>query len=243
MDFAPFATFAVYAIISAVRKDASLLTAQTFTSLSLIALMTGPLLTLCQSMPSLLQALACFDRIEAFCLKKPTLLPGLSTTTISLAESSNNSMELHSLVPSNRPLVSFRNADISWSPESDIVIHNLNLDIQRGITMVIGPVGSGKSALIESILGEASIRNGAITASLSSVAYCAQSPWIMNGTIRHNITGGSEFDQKWYDTTISACALEEDLKNIPGGDMWKAGSKGVSLSGGQKQRVVSCQAS
>jgi ATP-binding cassette subfamily C (CFTR/MRP) protein 1 len=35
----------------------------------------------------------------------------------------------------------------------------------------------------------------------------------MNDTIRQNITGGSAFDQKWFEFTISACGLEEDLSS------------------------------
>lgn len=61
----------------------------------------------------------------------------------------------------------------------------------------------------------------------------------MNGTIRHNVTGGSDFDPKWYDFAISSCALQRDLENFEAGDHYKAGSDGSSLSGGQKQRVVS----
>ncbi|KAL1981835.1 hypothetical protein VTN96DRAFT_2080 [Rasamsonia emersonii] len=245
LDFAPFATFAVFAIISVVRKDGSLLSAPAFTSLSLIALLTEPLFTFCQSVPSLLQAIACFQRIEVYFLKKPAPTPGLSTSTQWLPEFSNGAMELRhrqTTALSDTPLVSFKKADISWSPETEIVLHDLNMNIRKGITMIIGPVGSGKSALIESILGETALKSGSTTAPLSRVAYCSQSPWIMNTTIRHNITGGSEFDQKWYEFTISACGLEEDLEKIPGGDMCKAGSNGVSLSGGQKQRVALARA-
>jgi ABC-type bacteriocin/lantibiotic exporter with double-glycine peptidase domain len=118
------------------------------------------------------------------------------------------------------------------------VLRDLNLTIRKGITMIIGPVGSGKSALIESILGQTSLKKGSTTGPLSRVGYCSQTPWVLNNTIQQNITGGSAFDQKWYDFTILACSLKEDIQNIPGGDMCRSGSKGVSLSGGQKQRVV-----
>lgn len=66
---APFATFTIYAIISVVRHDGSILSAQAFTSLALISLLTNPLLIFCQVMPALWQAIACFHRIEAYCAK------------------------------------------------------------------------------------------------------------------------------------------------------------------------------
>lgn len=224
------------------RKDGSLLSAQAFTSLSLIALLTAPLLTLCQAMPSLLEGVSCFERIEAYCLKSHVPLPDSAGLTPSLDQFANHAIELE---PPTRgplphiPLVSFSNANISWSLDSEIVLRDLNLSVWTGITMIIGPVGSGKSALIESILGETELRSGSMASRLSRVAYCSQSPWIMNKTIRDNIIWESEFDQKWYEFTIAACGLDEDLKKIPGGDACKAGSNGVSLSGGQKQRVVS----
>jgi ABC-type multidrug transport system fused ATPase/permease subunit len=76
----------------------------------------------------------------------------------------------------------------------------------------------------------------------TSVAYCPQTPWIMNDTIRQNIVGPAAYDPKWYNFVIRACALESDFENIAGGDLSKAGSSGITLSGGQKQRIVSISA-
>ncbi|KAJ5684651.1 ABC transporter integral membrane type 1 [Penicillium maclennaniae] len=54
------------------------------------------------------------------------------------------------------------------------------------------------------------------------------------------ITGISdhEVDEKWYNTVIYACCLEEDIRRWPDGDQSEIGSKGLTLSGGQKQRVA-----
>jgi ATP-binding cassette subfamily C (CFTR/MRP) protein 1 len=192
-------------------------------------------------MPHLLQVLACFERIEEYCLSKPVTPPGPPASSESLVDCPNKAIEMRNdpgAKLSGQTVVSFDQADISWSEEPEIVLRDLNLTITKGIAMIIGPVGSGKSALIESILGQASLKGGLTTGPLSKVGYCSQTPWIMSDTIQQNITGGSAFDQKWYDFTILACGLEEDIQNIPGGDMYRAGSKSVSLSGGQKQRVV-----
>ncbi len=40
-----------------------------------------------------------------------------------------------------------------------------------------------------------------------------------------------------YETVLESCALEQDLKMLPAGDMTEIGEKGINLSGGQKQRV------
>lgn len=139
----------------------------------------------------------------------------------------------------NDDLLSFVSADCSWTEDSDVVLRGLTVKIHRGITTIIGPVASGKSTLLASIVGEAVKRSGTVTTSISRTAFCSQTPWIMNSTVRHNIIGGLDFDQKWYNFTLWACCLQQDLEALPDGDMSEAGSNGSSLSGGQRQRVVS----
>lgn len=105
--------------------------------------------------------------------------------------------------------------------------------------MIVGPVGSGKSTLLESILNQHMVKNGSMTTSFSRAAYCPQSAWIRNDTIRGNIIGFHAFDQAWFDFTCAVCGLQDDLDSFAKGDMHMAGSDGIALSGGQKQRIVS----
>jgi ATP-binding cassette subfamily C (CFTR/MRP) protein 1 len=72
----------------------------------------------------------------------------------------------------------------------------------------------------------------------SAIAYCTQTPWLVNKTIQENILGSSLFDSQWYAKVVKAAALLDDLKNYPAGDRTLVGSKGITLSGGQKQRIV-----
>ncbi|PIG85348.1 sulfonylurea receptor/ ABC transporter [Aspergillus arachidicola] len=246
LDFAPFATFAVYAIISVINNDKSLLTAQAFTSLSLISLMTSPLLTFVQAVPQLLQSQACYDRIEAYLSRNPTtpndqaLVPNVfekaaSNNSISLSPRSRHGIDKNTLI-------SFRGVDISWSSKSEPVFENLSLDIRQGITMIIGPVGSGKSTLIETIIRETIVQKGHINTNFSDVAYCGQTPWIMNKSIRYNITCEDLVNEEWYNQCLSICSLKKDLMLFPAGDMYVPGSDGNGLSGGQKQRIALARA-
>ncbi|KAJ5641399.1 hypothetical protein N7490_005399 [Penicillium lividum] len=243
-DLAPYATFAVYAIISVVRHDQSLLASQAFTSLSLISLMTSPLLEFVQSVPSFIECFGCFERIEEYLEKTPITDPLNGHLTPSsgptVADPEQPECEEKPLIfPS---AVSFKDADISWSSDSEPVFQNLTLDIGKGITMITGPIGSGKSALIKSLVDEMTVRKGSVDKTFQNIAYCPQTPWIVDDTIRHNITGGTEFDAAWYEFAVSTCGLNEDFKFIPAGDMHVAGSGGASLSGGQKQRVALARA-
>jgi ATP-binding cassette subfamily C (CFTR/MRP) protein 1 len=101
-------------------------------------------------------------------------------------------------------------------------------------------VGSGKSTLLQALLGEVTTQKGFLNvSSVESMAYCAQTPWLINKSIQENILGVSVFDEPWYKEVLSSCALFEDLKYLPAGDKTLVGSRGVTLSGGQKQRIVS----
>ncbi|KAI5957077.1 hypothetical protein KGF54_000005 [Candida jiufengensis] len=114
--------------------------------------------------------------------------------------------------------------------------NDLNLKIRKGEFVVItGVVGSGKTSLLNAIAGFMRCDSGTIDIN-GSLVLCG-TPWTQNNTIRENITFGTPFDQKFYDETIYACALNVDINNVEGGDYTEVGEKGITLSGGQKARI------
>jgi ATP-binding cassette subfamily C (CFTR/MRP) protein 1 len=237
VTIAPFATLVTYAIISIARADGALQVAQAFTSLALISLVAEPLLRLCQALSSLTQAISCFSRIEAFFL----INPAYSSSEASLDDHSTpqNDVQLQ-VMPSSDSLFVFEDVTITWSPDDSLAaLHGLSLTIRPGFTAVIGPVGAGKTTLLSSIIGQTALRCGLISPSLSGVAYCSHIPWIIDDTIERNISGDSEFDQKWFQFSLTCCSLNNDIDSMPAGYNRIAGTDGSSLSGGQKQRVVS----
>lgn len=70
-----------------------------------------------------------------------------------------------------------------------------------------------------------------------SVAFCPQTPWLQNDTIRNNILFGSAYNGPRYGSVLQACALLPDLAVLEYADDTPVGEKGTSLSGGQKARV------
>lgn len=237
LTLAPFATFTIFSLISLEKEGGKLLSTRAFTSLSLISLMTGPLLVFVQVLPSLYQSIACFDRIEKYCTKVPFDMPIEDRFAQNTELSEFASMQTPG---SEETVVEFRHATFAWYPGGVPVLHELQFVTKgKSIVAIIGPVGSGKSTLLESALGETVLIEGSLSLPRSKVAYCPQVAWVINDTIRQNITGPLAFDAKWYNFVIWACALERDLEDIPGGDLSRTGSSGVNLSGGQKQRIVS----
>lgn len=234
------ATLVVYAIIALVRHDNSILVAQAFTSLSLISLVTTPMLTFIQALPAVIQCLGCLERIQEY-----ASVPGLhddgDTHDEAITRKYDGSVSLQTipkLAKEERELVKFSNYSVGWKQHA--VLREMQLNIQHGvITMIVGPIGSGKSTLLESILGETLSMGGGVERNLSVVAYCSQTPWLQSENIRENIIGASVINRDWYATVVSTCGLDKDLGQLPRGDQTPVGNNGLTLSGGQKQRIVS----
>ncbi|ORX67697.1 hypothetical protein BCR32DRAFT_330237 [Anaeromyces robustus] len=116
-------------------------------------------------------------------------------------------------------------------------LNDINIKIKRNsLTAIVGTVGSGKSSLINAIIGEMKREKGKITLG-GSISYCSQQAWIQNATIKDNILFGKEYNEELYEKVIDCCALTHDLEIFQDGDMTEIGERGITLSGGQKQRI------
>ncbi|KAK4688623.1 hypothetical protein P7C73_g1481, partial [Tremellales sp. Uapishka_1] len=130
---------------------------------------------------------------------------------------------------------------------------NLNFPIGK-LSIITGPTGSGKSAVLTALLGEMELVEGksflpkamtqidSETKLRNSVAYAAQTPWLQQRSIKDNILFGEEYDETRYEAVLEACALVPDLDMLEDGDSTEIGAKGISLSGGQKARVALARA-
>lgn len=118
-------------------------------------------------------------------------------------------------------------------------LHNINFTIKQGEFVVItGVIGSGKSSLLSALAGFMKMTNpdsGSLVVN-SELLLCLN-PWIQNATVQDNILFGAPMEQRKYQAILSACCLEEDLKQLPYGDRTEIGEKGITLSGGQKARI------
>ncbi|KAL5474409.1 hypothetical protein EMCRGX_G026352 [Ephydatia muelleri] len=128
----------------------------------------------------------------------------------------------------------------NWSGIDDekMSLQNISFTVNKDATFlaVVGPVGSGKSTLLQCILGELHPVHGAVDGK-GKIAYAPQDPWLFTGTLRENILFGCPLYVDWYDAVLDACALHQDIEQLPNGDLTLIGERGVTLSGGQKARV------
>lgn len=113
---------------------------------------------------------------------------------------------------------------------------NLNFSIKKGeFVMVTGPIGSGKTSLLNALNGTMSKTTGSIYVNGSMLM--GGYPWIQNATVKDNILFGCPYDETRYNTILKVCCLEDDLKILPAGDRTEIGERGINLSGGQKARI------
>ena len=98
------------------------------------------------------------------------------------------------------------------------------------LVAIVGPVGCGKSSLLNAILGEM-IRNDSQINTRGRVAYVPQQAWIQNATVEYNIYFGQGSDKSRYQQVLEACALLPNLQMLPGSDQMEIGEKGINLSG------------
>jgi len=134
--------------------------------------------------------------------------------------------------------ISITGLKAKWDPKSpDYTLNGLNLRIQTGsLVAIMGATGSGKSSLIQAILGELKAEGGQIRVN-GSVSYSSQEPWLFSGTIRQNILFGQPMDRQRYEEIVKKCALERDFEELPLKDKTIVGERGASLSGGQRARI------
>ncbi|KAF7314577.1 ATP-binding cassette transporter [Mycena kentingensis (nom. inval.)] len=160
--------------------------------------------------------------------------------------------------PTANEQIGFRDATFSWSKDTDgaysrsqrqfqLKIGGELLFVKGKINLVVGPTGCGKTSLLMALLGEmhfipSSPDSWFNLPRAEGVAYAAQESWVLNETIRDNITFDTPYDEKRYKKVLHQCALEQDLALFQAGDKTEVGEKGLTLSGGQKARLTLARA-
>ncbi|KAG0012452.1 Multidrug resistance-associated protein 1, partial [Entomortierella chlamydospora] len=243
-------TFSVYALWGGPNFTPGQLTPQTvFVSMTLFAMLKGPIASLSDATTSTIGVLVATKRIQNFLLKEEVN----DKDILRFDSLSRDPLE---------PVISIKDATFSWTgpieekprivderstllSEQDNssqltippTLQFINLAVGRGsLTAVVGRVGQGKSSLLSAMISDMYKIQGKVQIS-GTVAYVPQQAWIINKTLRDNIVFGKEYDEARYKRVVFACGLEPDLAMLPAGDMTEIGERGINLSGGQKQRV------
>ena len=218
-------TFTVFVL----TKDQPLTTEIVFPALTLFNLLTFPLAVLPMVITSIIEATVAVGRLTSFFK----------------AEELQEDAVIWKSPATNRGDVSVRvrGATFTWDRnESRRCLEDIDFAAHKGeLSCVVGRVGAGKSSLLQAILGDIWKIHGEVVVH-GKTAYVAQQSWVMNASVKENVVFGHRWDPHFYELTIKACALLEDLKTLPDGDQTEVGERGISLSGGQKARLTLARA-
>ncbi|MDC0308937.1 ABC transporter ATP-binding protein/permease [bacterium] len=132
------------------------------------------------------------------------------------------------------------------------VINDVSLAIKRGESIgLIGTTGSGKSTLIDLLLGLLSPDEGIINVDgvniqknirswQEKIGYVPQSIYLSDDTLRSNIAFGirdDKVDDFLIKQAVNLAQLEEFVSALDEGLDTYVGEQGVRISGGQRQRI------
>jgi len=122
----------------------------------------------------------------------------------------------------------------------------------NSVVGLVGSTGSGKSTLIDLLLGLLTPQSGqlyiddtCITAEnkrawQNTLGFVPQSIFLSEGSIAENVAFGlpaKDIDLKQVNKALELASLTELVEQLPDGVNTKVGERGVQLSGGQRQRI------
>ena len=136
-------------------------------------------------------------------------------------------------------------------------LQDVELVIARGESIgIVGPTGSGKSTLVDILLGLLTPTRGRVTVDGTDigerlagwhrdVGVVPQTVFLLDDTLRHNIALGipdAEIDEEAVVEAVHLAQLDDFVQQLPDGLDTVVGERGVRISGGQRQRVAIARA-
>ena len=151
-----------------------------------------------------------------------------------------------------REKIEIKDINFTYTGSSKETLVNINITIPKGAVIgFIGQTGSGKSTLVDLILGLLEPSKGIILVDGLGISnnirswqnllgYVPQSIYLTDDTIRKNIAFGipdKDINDSAVLNAIHLSQLEEFIENLEDGLETLVGERGVRLSGGQRQRI------
>jgi ATP-binding cassette, subfamily B, bacterial PglK len=149
--------------------------------------------------------------------------------------------------------IKLKNLSFSYTKESPLILENINLSIAKGEKIgFMGVTGSGKSTLIDIIMGLLSPTNGELIIDQTKltrenrrswqihIAHVPQNIYLSDSTIEENIAFGvplKDIDHLRVQEAAKQAQISDMIDDSKDGYQTLVGERGVRLSGGQRQRI------
>ena len=154
--------------------------------------------------------------------------------------------------------IELQNVSFEYSLRGPKILSGLNLSIAKGSCIgVIGSTGSGKSTLIDVILGLLSPIDGNLVVDGISIGpenlqswqkcifHVPQAIYLLDATIEENIALGvpiKNIDRSRVRKVAAQAQIDEFIESLDGRYESRVGERGIMLSGGQRQRIAIARA-
>ena len=140
----------------------------------------------------------------------------------------------------------------SYPTRKEFSLTNISMTIQKGDFIgIIGMTGSGKSSLINLLMGLIKPSEGTVEADglninsniqgwYKKIGHVPQSVYLTDDSIKKNIAFGlreEDIDENLINKAIEKASLNEFINSLADGTETIVGEKGVRISGGQQQRI------
>ena len=169
---------------------------------------------------------------------------------LDLRTESNKDNKLHIIFNEN---IKLKNISFQYLIDSPSILSSVDLNIQKGSCIgFIGSTGSGKSTLIDIIMGlleptegTISIDNQILTKDnmhlwQKLIAHVPQSIYLIDSTIEQNIAFGidkDKIDKSLVRESAQKAQVADIIEKMPNAYDTVVGERGIQLSGGQRQRL------
>tara|TARA_B100000609_G_C17137760_1_gene393784 strand:+ start:1 stop:831 length:831 start_codon:yes stop_codon:yes gene_type:complete len=149
--------------------------------------------------------------------------------------------------------VSLHGISFKYQENKDEVLNDISFDINANQTVgLVGASGSGKSTVINILIGLLQPTKGSITvdgqeltkANLGAwqqkIGFVSQDIFLLDASIKENIAFGyhpKDIDLKRIEKVLEMAQLDKFVLTLPNGIDTSVGERGMQLSGGQLQRI------
>ena len=153
-----------------------------------------------------------------------------------------------------RDKILLENITYKYPNTEKYIFDHMDMEIPIGQAIgIVGTSGSGKTTVVDILLGLLEMETGLITADgadvntkenyprwLGNVGYIPQTIFMLDSDIRHNVAFGvpdelTDDDKVWR--ALKEAQLDTFVKSLPKGLNTEIGERGIRLSGGQRQRI------